>query len=56
MEIIFDDITPFELGTFMQFKMMEMMYLGRLFGVDAFNQPAVELYKVETKRILMENR
>ena len=52
MEIIFDDITPFELGAFMQFKMMEMMYLGRLFGVDAFNQPAVELYKLETKRIL----
>ena len=52
MEIIFDDITPFELGAFMQFKMMEMMYLGRLFGVDTFNQPAVELYKVETKKLL----
>lgn len=52
MEIIFDDITPFELGAFMQFKMMEMMYLGRLFGVDTFNQPAVELYKVETKKFL----
>ncbi len=52
MEIILEDITSFELGAFMQFKMMEMMYLGRLFGVDAFNQPAVELYKVETKKLL----
>jgi glucose-6-phosphate isomerase len=52
MEITLDGINPHELGAFMQFKMIEMMYLGRLFGVDAFNQPAVELYKVETKRIL----
>ncbi|MBY0538000.1 hypothetical protein K2P47_01225 [Patescibacteria group bacterium] len=52
MEITFDGITPHELGAFMQFKMIEMMYLGRLFGVDAFNQPAVELYKVETKKLL----
>ncbi len=55
MEIVFDDLTPFELGAFMQFKMMEIMYLGRLFGVDAFSQPAVELYKVETKKILEKN-
>lgn len=52
MEIIFDGITAYELGAFMQFKMIEMMFLGRLFSVDTFNQQAVELYKVETKRIL----
>ena len=52
MEITFDGITPYELGAFMQFKMIEMMYLGRLFGVNAYNQPAVELYKIETKKIL----
>jgi glucose-6-phosphate isomerase len=52
MEITLDGVTPHELGAFMQFKMIEMMYLGRLFGVDAFNQPAVELYKVETKKLL----
>ncbi len=55
MEIILEEVTPFELGAFMQFKMMEMMYLGRLFGVEAFNQPAVELYKVETKKLLEGN-
>ncbi len=52
MEITLDGVTPHELGAFMQFKMIEMMYLGRLFGVDTFNQPAVELYKVETKKLL----
>ena len=55
MEITLDGITPHELGAFMQFKMIEMMYLGRLFGVDTFNQPAVELYKVETKKLLESN-
>jgi glucose-6-phosphate isomerase len=52
MEITLDGVTPHEIGAFMQFKMIEMMYLGRLFGVDAFNQPAVELYKIETKKLL----
>ena len=52
MEITLEGITAYELGAFMQFKMVEMMYLGRLFSVDTFNQPAVELYKVETKLIL----
>ena len=41
-----------EIGLFMQFKMIEMMYLGHLFEVNAFDQPHVELYKIETKRIL----
>jgi glucose-6-phosphate isomerase len=41
-----------ELGSFLQFKMMEMMYLGRLLNVNTFDQPNVELYKVETKRLL----
>jgi len=36
----------------MQFKMFEIMYLGRLFNIDTFNQPAVELYKEETKKLL----
>ena len=52
MEISLQGINAHEVGAFMQFKMIEMMYLGRLFGVDTFNQPAVELYKVETKKLL----
>jgi glucose-6-phosphate isomerase len=33
------------LGGFMQWKMAETMFLGVLLGVNAFNQPGVELYK-----------
>lgn len=47
-----DNVSEEALGEFMQFKMMEMMYLGHLMGVTTFDQPHVELYKVETKRIL----
>lgn len=54
MEIIIDTVSEESLGQFMQFKMMEMMYLGKLMGVNTFDQPHVELYKIETKRILGE--
>jgi len=52
MEVQLEGITPYELGAFMQFKMIEMMYLGKLLHVNPFDQPNVESYKVETKRIL----
>ena len=52
MEVLLPDITPASLGAFMQWKMMEMMYLGELFNVNPFDQPNVESYKTETKSIL----
>lgn len=52
MEIILGEIDERSLGEFLQFKMIEMMYLGKLLGVNAFDQPNVEDYKVETKKIL----
>ncbi len=52
MEIELEGITLHELGAFMQFKMIEVMYVGHLLKVNPFDQPAVELYKVETKKIL----
>ena len=52
MEVVLDNIDEKSLGEFMQFKMIEMMYLGELLNVNAFDQPNVESYKVETKRIL----
>ena len=54
MEIGFDKIDEEALGEFLQFKMIEMMYLGHLMNVNTFDQPHVELYKVETKKILEE--
>ncbi len=52
MEIQLSGITPYEIGAFMQFKMIEMMYLGNLLDVNAFDQPNVESYKTETKQLL----
>jgi glucose-6-phosphate isomerase len=52
VEMVMHGLTPYELGAFLQCKMMEVMYLGYLFGVNTFDQPAVELYKTETKRLL----
>lgn len=40
------------MGELMQQHMLTMMYLAQLLKVDAFDQPAVELYKKETRRIL----
>jgi glucose-6-phosphate isomerase len=52
VQIELEQISEYELGWFMQFKMMEMMFLGKLLGVNAFDQPHVELYKIETKKML----
>lgn len=52
MEITFDDITEKSIGSFMQFKMFEVMYLGHLLNLHTFDQPNVENYKLETKKIL----
>jgi len=51
-EIVLDDLSEKSLGQFMQFKMIEIMYLAKLLQVNAFDQPHVELYKIETKKLL----
>ncbi|MEW5908086.1 MAG: hypothetical protein AB1643_02820 [Patescibacteria group bacterium] len=45
MEIDLPEISENVLGEFMQFKMMEVVFLAKLFNVNAFDQPAVEEYK-----------
>jgi glucose-6-phosphate isomerase len=52
MDVQLNGITPYELGAYMQYKMIEMMCVGTLLHVNPFDQPHVELYKVETKRLL----
>lgn len=52
MSVELTAINAYEIGAFMQFKMLEMMYLGKLLNVNPFDQPNVESYKLETKRIL----
>lgn len=51
-EIVMYDISEDSLGQYLQLKMLETMYLARLLGVNAFDQPKVEDYKRETREIL----
>jgi glucose-6-phosphate isomerase len=56
VEIVLPDKSAYSIGQFMQFKEMEIMYLGYLLGVNPFDQPNVESYKIETKKILEEQK
>lgn len=55
MEIELTHINPYTLGAYLQYNMIEMMYLARLLDVNAFDQPQVELYKRETRALLLDN-
>lgn len=55
VEVVLDSVQEEELGAYLQFKMMEMMFLAQLFNVNAFDQPHVEVYKAEMKKILANN-
>lgn len=52
MEVTMERVDAAAMGAYLQFKMLEMMYLGVLLNVNSFTQPNVESYKTETKRIL----
>lgn len=45
-------INEYYLGQWLQFKMIEISYLGNLLNVNTFDQPHVELYKTQTRKIL----
>ncbi len=52
LEIDLEGINPWELGYYMQFRMLEVMYLAHLMRVNGFDQPQVELYKTTTRELL----
>lgn len=52
MEIELEQINEQSIGALLQMHMLEMMYLGYLLEVNPFDQPQVELYKKETRKIL----
>ncbi len=45
-------VDEYNIGGLLQLHMMEMMYLGALLNVNPFDQPNVEAYKIETKKVL----
>ncbi len=51
-EVVLKDLKEDSIGRFLQFKMIEMMFLAELLNVNAFDQPNVEDYKKETKNLL----
>lgn len=54
--ITLQDKSEYSMGQLLQFKMMEMMYLGVLFNVNPFDQPNVEDYKSETRKLLSKKK
>ena len=52
VSIIFSEASEYYLGQFLQFKMLEVIYLAKLLEINPFDQPQVELYKIETRNCL----
>ncbi|TAL50980.1 hypothetical protein EPN81_01235 [Patescibacteria group bacterium] len=52
VEIDLEQADARELGYYLQFRMIEVMYLGRLLDLNVFDQPAVEMYKSVTRDLL----
>ena len=51
-EVVLPTLTEYSLGQFMQWQMITVMMIAALWKINAFDQPQVELYKKETRRIL----
>lgn len=52
ISLVFPEKSVYYIGQLMQMKMIEIMYLGFLLTINPFDQPQVENYKRETKKIL----
>ncbi len=52
VQIDLEQADAYELGYYLQFRMIEIMYLAQLMNLNAFDQPAVELYKEVTRSLL----
>jgi glucose-6-phosphate isomerase len=52
LTISFDEITPKEIGTFFLYYELTVMAMGFLYGINPFDQPGVELGKVNTYALM----
>lgn len=55
MEITLTDSTAFEIGEYLQYKMLETILLAKLLNIDAFGQANVEEYKQITRELLAKS-
>ena len=51
-EFVLDKLDERSLGRYLQLKMLTIVELAKLMGVDPYNQPDVEAYKARTREIL----
>ncbi len=51
-EIKLDCADEYSVGYLMQFFMVMTMFLGKIMNINTFDQPNVEEYKIETKKIM----
>ena len=56
MSITLPRVDAHYLGSLLQMHLLEMIYLGQLLNVNPFDQPHVELYKSETRKILAHGK
>jgi glucose-6-phosphate isomerase len=49
-------VDEYFMGQLLQFKMFEVIYFGFLLNVNPFDQPQVELYKKEARKILVAKK
>ena len=52
LEIVLDELTPYNISELIYFFQMAAAFSGYLFGVEPFNQPGVEVYKQEVRDAL----
>ncbi|MGE0009304.1 MAG: hypothetical protein AB7F19_02070 [Candidatus Babeliales bacterium] len=52
LELVIPQLSAYYVGQVLEMYMIEMMYLGFLLHVNPFDQPHVELYKEQTRKIL----
>jgi glucose-6-phosphate isomerase len=55
-ETILPKLDERNLGALFQTKMIEILFLAKLMKVNAFTEPAVELYKKEVRKILKQKK
>ena len=48
------EVSPFTMGALMMHFMLETILMGKIMGVDPFNQPGVEEAKVLARQYLAE--
>ena len=54
--ISMDELNEYTLGKLIYMYEMQTAFMGELYGIDAFNQPAVEYGKEITRKLLKENK